>query len=198
MINFKNRITAPTFFTPNACTVAEQLLGKYLVRVINNKRIVAKIVEVEAYDGAEDDANHGFNNRRTVRNEPLFWSGGFAHVFLIYGCHNCFNVITDQNDIPSAVLIRAGEIIIDERDPNFVPNPQLANGPGKFSRYLAIDRGLDRVDLRTSEEIYLIDNLAVPLANIIRTQRINVDYATNYKSKPYRFYIKDNKAVSKG
>ncbi|QED24146.1 DNA-3-methyladenine glycosylase [Spiroplasma citri] len=196
MINV-NRLTDDTFFMQNAVVVARELLGKYLVRIINGKKIVCKIIETEAYDGPDDDANHGFNNNRSSRNKTLFWKGGFAHVFLIYGMYYCFNIVTDKTDYPSAVLLRAGEIIIDETVPGFVSTPRLANGPGKLSRYLKITKADDGHALLESSVLYLVEDIVLPTIDITTTSRVNIEYATNFKLKPYRFYITDHKAVSK-
>ncbi len=196
MINV-NRLTEDTFFIRNAVVVARELLGKYLVRIIDGKKIICKIIETEAYDGPEDDANHGFNNKRSYRNETLFWKGGFAHVFLIYGMYHCFNIVTDQVDFPSAVLLRAGEIIIDETVPDFVSTPWLANGPGKLSRYLKITKADDGISLLESSVLYLTEDTAPTAIEITTTPRVNIEYATNFKLKQYRFYITYHKAVSK-
>ncbi|WHQ36940.1 DNA-3-methyladenine glycosylase [Spiroplasma sp. SV19] len=187
----------PVFFSQNAVLVAQQLLGKYLVRIIDGKKINCKIVETEAYDGPTDDANHGFNNKRSLRNETLFWQGGYAHIFMIYGMYFCFNIVTDQTDYPSAVLLRAGEIVVDETTPNFVSKPNLANGPGKLSRYLKINKTDDGLNLIKSSTLYLEQEAIPSVFDITTTSRVNIDYATNFKLKPYRFYITNHKAVSK-
>ncbi|AHF57352.1 DNA-3-methyladenine glycosylase [Spiroplasma eriocheiris] len=197
MTNLQQRITDPQFFAKNAIVVAQSLLNKYLVRIIDGKKIIARIVEVEAYDGPTDDANHAFNNKRTARNETLFWKGGFVHIFIIYGMYYCLNFVCDQENYPSAVLIRACEIISDEREEVFQPNFKLANGPGKVCRYLKIDKTNDGLDLLTNDELFLLDNEELPPSAIVTTPRINVDYATVAKDHLYRFYIKNNPAISK-
>ncbi|WP_424526771.1 DNA-3-methyladenine glycosylase [Spiroplasma endosymbiont of Glossina fuscipes fuscipes] len=196
MLNL-TRLADPAFFSQNAVIVAQQLLGKYLIRIIDGKQIICKIIETEAYDGPADDANHGFNNKRSLRNETLFWQGGYAHIFMIYGMYFCFNIVTDQVDYPSAVLLRAGEIILDETIPNFISKPNLANGPGKLSRYLKINKTDDGLDLIKSSTLYLGQETIPSVFDITTTPRVNIDYATNFKLKPYRFYITNHKAVSK-
>ncbi|WP_374695970.1 DNA-3-methyladenine glycosylase [Spiroplasma endosymbiont of Polydrusus formosus] len=191
------RLEDETFFTQNAVLVARELIGKYLVRVINGKNIICRIIETEAYNGPDDDANHGFNNKRSLRNETLFWKGGFAHIFMIYGMYYCFNIVTDQEDYPSAVLLRAGKIVTDETVPNFVSIPSLANGPGKLSRYLQITKADDGLALYKSATLYLAQDTIPGELEITTTPRVNIDYATNFKLKPYRFYITNHKAVSK-
>lgn len=116
---------------------------------------------------------------------------------MIYGMYFCFNIVTDQADYPSAVLLRAGEIIIDETNPNFVNKPNLANGPGKLARYLKITKTEDGLNLMKSTTLYLAAATTTSDFAITATPRINIDYATNFKLKPYRFYITNHQAVSK-
>ncbi|WP_227991501.1 DNA-3-methyladenine glycosylase [Spiroplasma poulsonii] len=132
-----------------------------------------------------------------MRSETLFWQGGYAHIFMIYGMYFCLNIVTDQVYYPSAVLLRAGEIILDETIPNFISKPNLANGPGKLSRYLKINKTDDGLNLIKSSTLYLGQETTPSVFDITTTPRVNIDYATNFKLKPYCFYITNHKAVSK-
>jgi DNA-3-methyladenine glycosylase len=98
-----------SFYERDTQTVARELLGQRLVHIVRGQRISGLIVETEAYIGAEDRACHGFGHRRTKRTESLYQPGGFSYVYLIYGMHHCFNVVTKSSDDPEAVLIRALE-----------------------------------------------------------------------------------------
>jgi len=97
------------FYSRDSIFVAKELLGKVLVRESGGERIAARIVETEAYMGAEDRAAHSYGGRRTPRVEVMYGEAGFAYVFMIYGMHCCFNVVTAEREIPQAVLIRAAE-----------------------------------------------------------------------------------------
>lgn len=97
------------FFLVDGVTLAKNLLGKVLVRKIDNKILKARIVETEAYMGPLDKAAHSYKNRRTNRTEPMFLEGGHIYIYLIYGMYHCFNISANKKDIPEAVLIRAVE-----------------------------------------------------------------------------------------
>lgn len=97
------------FFRKDAITLARELLGKYLVRIYDGKKIITKIVETEAYMGIEDKAAHVFNDKKTQRTKPLYEDGGTIYVYLIYGMYNCLNISANIEGIPQCVLIRAVE-----------------------------------------------------------------------------------------
>lgn len=97
------------FFYDDAITLAQKLLNKYLIREYDDKKIVTKIVETEAYMGEIDKAAHVYNNRKSVRTAPLYLSGGHIYVYIIYGMYNCLNISANKENIPHCVLIRAVE-----------------------------------------------------------------------------------------
>jgi DNA-3-methyladenine glycosylase len=97
------------FYQRDAVTVAKELLGKFLVREIDDEKIIVKIVDTEAYQGAEDKASHAHNNKKTKRTKTMFARGGLAYIYLIYGMYYCFNIVTAAEENPHAVLIRAVE-----------------------------------------------------------------------------------------
>ena len=134
------------FYRRSAELVARDLLGRYLVRDLDGSRLVLRIVETEAYLGAEDRASHAWGGRRTRRTSALFRDGGFAYVYMIYGMYHCLNAVTGDEADGSAVLIRAGDavegagVMKTHRSLAREPRPgDLAGGPGKLCQALAID-----------------------------------------------------------
>jgi DNA-3-methyladenine glycosylase len=159
--------------------VARSLIGKYLVRVIDGRILAGKILEVEAYVGPQDKACHA-SKGRTQRTEVLFGPPGVAYVYLIYGMYHCLNVVTEREESPSAVLIRAIEI-----------DGELIDGPGRLCRALQIDRRLNRVDLTTGESLWFEDRgVLVERGDVEAHPRIGVDYAGEWAKKPWRFRLR--------
>jgi DNA-3-methyladenine glycosylase len=167
------------YFNRPTITVARSLLGKYLVRAIDGRTIAGQIVEVEAYVGPEDKACHA-SKGRTLRTDVMFGPGGVAYVYLIYGMYHCFNVVTEREEFPSAVLIRAIEI--DE---------ELIDGPGRLCRALQIDRRLNRADLTTGESLWFEDRGAVvKKGDVLAHPRVGVDYSGEWAKKLWRFRLR--------
>jgi DNA-3-methyladenine glycosylase len=190
------------FYTrPNVVAVARELLGKLLVvPTVNGKRVSGKIVEVEAYRGPQDRAAHSYGGRRTKRTETMYGIGGTAYVFFVYGMYYQFNVVTNVADSPHAVLIRAVEpvegIELMRKRRRNQPDHNLTNGPGKLCIALDIDRRLDGDDL-LGNKVWLEEDAKVPRSRIMSGARIGIDYAAEWKDKPWRFWIKDNPFVSR-
>ena len=195
-------ILSREFYQQDALTVANNLLGKLLVRQINGQKIKLKIVETEAYIGPEDKACHAYQNKRTDRTETMFWAGGCAYVYLIYGLHYCLNIVTNQSEKPEAVLIRAGEPVngwerIRQNRAIKSNQPEdLTNGPGKLCQALEINKEFDGADLTTKDELYIINSEEQFEFTVKKDSRINIDYAGEYADKPWRFYIADNSFTS--
>lgn len=191
-----------SFYKHDAVTVAKELLGKLLVRNIDGKEIVCKIVETEAYVGPEDKGCHAYNNKKTKRTEVMYLKGGHAYVYSIYGIHFCFNIVTNREEKPEAVFIRAVEplkgidLIKENRTISNKNITNLTNGPGKLAQSLCIDKKLNGYDLVSGSDIFLKDNTENTDFEIIADKRINIDYAQEYKEKLWRFYIKGNPFVS--
>ncbi|ADL12603.1 DNA-3-methyladenine glycosylase [Acetohalobium arabaticum] len=189
------------FYKQDAVTLAKNLLGNLLIRRIKDKEIRVKIVETEAYVGPEDKACHAYQNKKTKRTKVMFKRGGHSYVYLIYGIHHCFNVVTASKGKPEAVLVRAVEpiegwdLIRQNRQIKSNKDEDLTNGPGKLCQALEIDKSLNGHDLVKGEKICIADNNQS--YNIAADKRINIDYAEEYKDKLWRFYIKDNSFVSK-
>lgn len=196
------------FYLRNTLTVAEELLGKLLVHETGDRRIAGRIVETEAYIGPEDKGSHSFGGRRTKRNEVMYHIGGTAYVYLIYGMYHCFNVVTEEEGKPSAVLVRAVEPVMGEehmaearygRPLSALSSRQrlnLCSGPGKLCIAMGIGKEANGLDLCGSS-LYICDAKNKPF-NIKTSPRINIDYAGEYAMKPWRFYIEGNMYVSKG
>lgn len=191
------------FYQQDTLTVAQQLLGKLIVRNIDGEELVCMIVETEAYMGPIDKASHAYQNRRTQRTEAMFLPGGYVYVYLIYGMYNCLNVVTTIKDQPEAVLIRGVEplegieTMRNNRRLKNTNDTNLTNGPGKLCQALAIDRQLNKYNLVTGGQLYIKENPKLDEIKIIKAKRINIDYAEEYVDKLWRFYIDGNKFVSK-
>ena len=187
-----------TFYTRlNPVEISKELLGKFLVTNIENVRTAGMIVETEAYHGPEDKAAHSFGNRRTDRTEVMFWEGGFAYVYLCYGIHHLFNVVTAVEGTPHAILIRAVEpaegvdIMLERRSLN-IPKPSLTAGPGALSQALGIKTRHSKTPL-DSDVIWIEDrDIIVHENDIIASPRVGVAYAGEDAYLPWRFRIRNN------
>lgn len=170
-----------SYFTRSTLTVARSLIGKYLVRENDSGMVAGKIIEVEAYVGAQDRACHA-SKGRTARTEVLFGQAGVAYVYLIYGMYHLLNVVTEREEFPAAVLIRAVEL-----------DGLLIDGPGKLSRALQIDRSFNRIDMTCGEGLWFEDRGdRVPRNGIGAFPRIGVEYAGVWANKPWRFRLIGN------
>jgi DNA-3-methyladenine glycosylase len=190
------------FYTrPDVLAVARDLLGKKLVVPGRNGQWVSGIiVETEAYRGPEDRASHAWNGRRTQRTETMYGAGGTAYVYFVYGMYNQFNVVTNVEDIPHAVLVRAlepseGLAIMRRRRPGR-SEYELTSGPGRLCLAMGIDRKLDKADL-LGDRVWLEDGMAISPRRIARGPRIGIDYAEKWIEKPWRFWVKGNPFVSR-
>jgi DNA-3-methyladenine glycosylase len=193
------------FFVTDVVTLAQNLLGKIIVKKIDNQIVKCKIVETEAYKGPEDKGCHSYNNRRTERTK-YFWNiGGCLYIYSIHQSL-CLNIVANDADKPEAVLIRAVEPLEGiEKIKNLRKETStscsesklvnLTNGPGKVGAALNITKSQNGLDLSQSEDFYLLDNDEKII--IEKSTRININYAEEYIYKPWRFYIKNNKYVSK-
>jgi DNA-3-methyladenine glycosylase len=188
-----------SFYQRPTLEVAKNLLGKVLVRRLNGKDLAGKIVETEAYVGPHDLACHA-SKGKTKRTSIMFEQGGCAYIYMIYGFYFCLNAVTEAADYPAAVLIRALEPLDHlgvmkklRKNPRQVTD--IASGPGKLCMAMAIDKQLNGQDL-TGRKLWIEDrNLGV--GRITASPRIGVDYAGEYKDKPWRFYIHGNPHVSR-
>jgi DNA-3-methyladenine glycosylase len=181
--------------------LAKNLLGKVLATQFEGVFTSGRIVETEAYLGEGDRASHAFGGKRTQRTEPMFLAGGYAYVYLCYGLHHLFNVVTHKINVPHAILIRAVEPLegIDAmqlRRRNPKPFTRLTKGPGSLSEALGIKTThsglvLGNNSLFIADDGFCFDN------HLIKTStRIGVEYAGEDAGLPYRFFIHGNPFVS--
>ena len=186
---------------PDVVKIARELLGKILITSFNGEFTAGRIVETEAYNGAVDKASHAYGGRRTARTEVMFGNPGTAYVYLCYGIHHLFNVVTNKAEIPHAVLVRALEplhgidIMLDRTRKQVLDNT-LTRGPGNVSKALGIFTTHTGLDLLKSDLAIAEDQFEVKKSAIGITTRIGVDYAGPDAELPYRFIVKNNPYVS--
>ncbi len=191
------------FYTrPNVLTVARELLGRLLVvPASDGTRVSGIIVETEAYRGPEDRASHAYGGRRTNRTRTMYAKGGTAYVYFVYGMYNQFNVVTNVEEVPHAVLIRALEpvegIDVMRRRRHGRSDQSLTSGPGKLCLALGIDRGLDHADLMGPRVWLEAGRGRTPRSATAAGSRIGIDYAKEWADKPWRFWIRKNPFVSR-
>ena len=190
------------FYTrDNVLQIAKELLGKILVTNRDGVVTSGRIVEVEAYNGIIDKASHAFGERRTNRNKIMYADGGVGYVYLCYGIHHLFNVVTHTKETPHAVLIRALEPVkgIDEmlkRVGKKKLDNTLTRGPGNLSKALGITTLQSGISLLGKELFIGDDGFEYTKDEIAASPRIGVDYAGKDALLPYRFFIKGNPFVS--
>jgi DNA-3-methyladenine glycosylase len=188
---------------PDVVSIAKQLLGKVLCTKIDGENISSgMIVETEAYCGRKDKASHANNGTRTDRTETMYQPGGLAYVYLCYGIHHLFNVVTNIKDRADAVLIRAVEpidgkdIMLQRRNADKI-TPSLTGGPGRLTQALGITTDWDATDL-TGDIIWIEDRgITFSKQETVSTARIGVDYAGEDANRPWRFYLNDNVWISR-
>ena len=190
------------FYTKDVLTVANELLGKVLVKNYGGKKYSGRIVEVEAYDGRTDQAAHTYVGK-TKRNEVMFNEGGYLYVYLSYGVHYCCNVVTGTEGTGTAILIRAVEPFkgvnmmkrnrFGKKNLGVQELYQLTNGPGKVCKAFDINKIYSGVDL-TGSTIYLEDSMLKINEEIGVSKRIGI---TKSAHLPWRFFIKNNPYLSR-
>lgn len=190
------------FYQRDTLKVSRELLGKYIVHIVNGEELTAKITEVEAYIGPEDKAAHSYKNRKTERNTVMFGEAGFAYVYFIYGMYYCMNVVTRGPDMPEAVLIRKVEPIKELEsmalkrfgkgfnELNKTQLRSLTNGPGKLCMALDIDKNCNGKDL-CGDELYILEDEKSEKFTIGLGKRINIDYAEEARDYLWRFFIQE-------
>ncbi|HEY7954659.1 MAG TPA: DNA-3-methyladenine glycosylase [Polyangia bacterium] len=174
------------FYAQPCLTVAAALIGKHLCHRVGRKTLGGRIVETEAYIGEEDQACHA-RFGKTKRSQLLFGPPGHAYVFLIYGMYDCFNVVTEPDGRPAAVLVRALE-----------PDAGVSSatsGPGKLTRALGITRAQNGIDV-TGARLWLEDR-GEPAPELAATPRIGVDYAGEWALRPWRFIDPKSRCLSR-
>lgn len=198
----KKKLPRSFYTRDNVVTISKELLGKVLVTHLEGIRTSGIITETEAYQGPEDKASHAFGGRRTQRTEIMYAQGGTAYVYLCYGIHHLFNVVTNKRDVPHAVLIRAVEPLegieeMMERRKRYKADRILTAGPGSMSMALGITTRYTGVDL-LGKHIWIEDaGRSISAKEIVASKRIGVDYAGDHAEWHWRFTIKGNKWVSR-
>lgn len=189
-----------SFYRRETLTVAKELLGKVIVSCKDDTYVSGRIVETEAYIGPDDAAAHTFGGKRTERTQVAYRQGGFLYVYLIYGMYHCINIVTNIENKPEVVLIRALEpldgISIMKKRRNTEKVEKLCSGPGKVCQALNVTRAENGVDL-CGDTVFLIDdNYEIRDSLITATKRINIDYSGEARDYLWRFIIKDSRFLS--
>lgn len=196
------KLSKEFYLQEDVLKLSQELLGKVLFTRIDGKLTGGMIVETEAYKAPEDKASHAYNYRRTERTEAFYKEGGLAYVYMCYGIHHLFNIITNKAEVPHAILIRGiepleGIEVMQERRGMTKVNPSLTAGPGALSKALGISREHNLLDL-TGKTIWLEDHgRIIKDKDIVKSPRVGVAYAEEYALKPWRFRVEDNPWTSK-
>jgi DNA-3-methyladenine glycosylase len=193
----------PAFYErDNVVQISRELLGKVLCTDINGVYSSGTIVETEAYNGRTDRACHAYPDVRTKRTNTLYESPGIAYIYLCYGIHHLFNVVTNREGFADAVLVRSvkplegAEHMLQRRKKEKL-KPVIANGPGKLSQALGITTSLNETDL-TGNTIWIEDRgIEVSKGQIKESKRIGVDYAGEDADLPWRFTLKNSEWLSR-
>ncbi len=192
----KRKLGKAFYWNEDVVALAKLLIGKVLVSAVDNTYCSGIITETEAYNGINDKASHAYGGRRTTRTETMYATGGCAYVYLCYGIHSLFNVVTGKADHPQAILIRAiqpleGIDLMEKRRKMKSTTRNFSNGPGKVSEAMGIHFSHSGISL-FGQLIWIEDRgLNIEEHNIKGTPRIGVDYAAEDALLPWRFVLKE-------
>jgi DNA-3-methyladenine glycosylase len=197
------KLTYPFYQRPDVVQISKDLVGKVLCSQIGNQPVTSgMIVETEAYCGRNDKACHANNGLRTQRTETMYQAGGVAYIYLCYGIHHLFNVVTNKKEKADAVLIRAikpldgTSVILSRRGADSL-SPAVTAGPGRLTQALGITTTLSGTDL-TGPTIWIEDrNIYFNADEMACSPRIGVDYAGDHAHRPWRFFLKNCEWVSR-
>lgn len=197
------RLQKPFYTREDVVQISKDLLGKVLVTNFNNQKTAGIIVETEAYRAPEDKASHAYQNRYTDRTKVMFEEGGLAYVYLCYGIHHLFNVVTGKKGMAHAVLVRAieplenAEYMLKRRNKVTI-NRQLTGGPSVLSKALGITTHYTGTNLiMANSPIWIEDrDIKVDESNIIASPRVGIDYAEECTAWNWRFRVKNSKWTS--
>ncbi|WP_066439262.1 DNA-3-methyladenine glycosylase [Chryseobacterium sp. CCH4-E10] len=182
--------------------LAKNLLGKILFTEKNGEITAGVITETEAYLGEDDKASHAYGGKRTLRTEAMYLPGGFCYVYLCYGIHHLLNIVISQKNDPKSILIRSvepylGLPVMERRRDMTVSSKAISSGPGSVCKALGIDMTFNKKSL-TGERIWIEESESSYNAeDIASTPRIGVDYAGEHAQLSLRFYLRNNRFVSK-
>ena len=196
------KLTRDFYRNTDVVELAQQLLGKFICTQFEDGLAVGMITETEAYCGATDKACHAYPNKRTKRTEIIFGDGGFAYVYLCYGIHHMFNIVTNVKDTADAILIRGvepveGIAIIEARRNMKATRKQVSSGPGTVAKALGIRTDHYGVDL-LGDMIWIEDRgISYTEDQLLIGPRVGIDYAEEDALLPWRFRLKGNKYIGK-
>lgn len=195
------------YYQGDTVEIAQDLLGKVLVRILDGEMLACRITETEAYVGRCDKACHAYGYRRTPRTNTMFGPPGHAYIYFIYGMYHCLNLVTEPEGEPSAVLIRGLEALSGEETIRRLrfgdsaakmtayQRKNFLNGPGKLCKGLSLSKAENGMDL-TGDTLFLCDDPADvglicphPRRRICAGPRVGVDYAEEAKDYPWRFWL---------
>lgn len=195
------KLTKDFFLQENIFEISKELLGKIIVTKFDDIITSGRIVELEAYNGIVDGASHAYKGKRTMRNEVMYAEAGTAYVYICYGIHHLFNIITNKKDTPHAILIRSvepmdGKKEMMKRRGVLKDEYSLTKGPGSLSKALGISIAHNGL-LLTGKNIFIADDgFSISENKIATSPRIGVESAGKDALLPYRYYIRGNKYVS--
>ncbi len=198
--NFPMKLPKSFYEEENVVRLAQSVLGKYLFTSFQGFLTGGIITETEAYEGVTDRASHAYGNRRTSRTEIMYAAGGTAYVYLCYGIHSLFNIVTSKRDTPHAILVRAlvpthGLEVMMKRRNTAMTGKSFSGGPGTVSQALGIHYTHSGISL-AGNEIWLEDRGLSPASEEITAgPRIGVEYAGADAGLPYRFIWKVPKKI---
>ena len=195
------KLTIDFYKRENAVLIARELIGKIIKTNIDNIITTGRIVETEAYMGVTDKASHAYGGKRTTRNEHIYAAPATSYVYICYGIHHLFNIVTNDKDIPHAILIRAVEPMqgIEDmliRTGKKILDDSLTRGPGNTAKALGINKLHSGINLMGDAITIWKDDFNLDEKLVASSPRIGVDYAAEDAALPYRFFIKGNKYVS--
>ena len=192
----------PSFYKKkDVVSIAKKLIGKIIITNINGTLTSARIVETEAYVAHIDKASHAYKGKRTQRNEQMYAQAGTVYVYICYGIHHMLNVVTNDVDVPDAVLIRAIEPLEGIKDmllrtgKKSIDNT-LTKGPGNVAKALGISKYFSGLTFNENEISIYDDGISLKENEIGYSKRIGIDSAGEDASLPYRFFVRGNKFVS--
>jgi DNA-3-methyladenine glycosylase len=196
-----DKLTIDFYKRKNVVQIARELLGKIIVTNFETVVTYGRIVETEAYIGITDRASHAWAGRRTARNEHMYATAGTAYIYICYGIHQMVNVVTNEKDIPDAVLIRAIEPLAGiekmlERCGKQILDKTITKGPGNVGKALGVHKTMSGINLLENTIFIASDGFVPAEKSVGSSKRIGVDYAGEDALLPYRFYIRGNKYVS--
>jgi len=197
-----SKLPAEFYYRQDVVSIARELIGKFVFSNIDGHISGGMIVETEAYRGPDDRGSHAYNGRRTPRNEIMYARGGLVYMYICYGIHDMFNIVTAGEGTSHAILIRAiqpveGLDIMRERRGIYDQDWRLCQGPGALAKALGLAIIHNGTDL-TGNEIWLEDRKTViDPVNIMASARVGMNFEGPYKTIPWRFYVKGSRFVSR-